>query len=226
MSDEVPGEPRPAGPGPPVPPGYPVNLVVSGRSVLVVGAGRVAARKIAGLLRAGAEVHVVAPQLGEEVREWRRAGRLTADERGFEPGDLDGVWLAFTATDEPGTNRAVYREGERRRIWVNAADDPANCSLTLMSVVRRGDLQVAIGTGGRSPALAAHLRERLTEELGPETGDLLEVLAGVRDEIRAGGESSEAYDWRSAFDSDILELVRTGEIERARDLVRRRLTPR
>lgn len=226
VTGRVPEGPVPAGPGPSVPPGYPVNLVVAGRRVLVVGAGRVAARKIGGLLRAGGRVHVVASRLGDEVREWWEAGRLTAEERSFEPADLDGAWLAFTATDDPATNRAVYLEGERRRIWVNSADDPANCSLTLMSVVRRGDLQVAIGTGGRSPALAAHLREQLTEELGPEIEDLLEVLAGVREEIRARGESSEAYDWRPAFDSDMLELVRSGEIERAKELLRERLAPR
>lgn len=208
----------------PVPPGYPVNLVLTGRRVLVVGAGRIAARKIDGLLEAGASVHVVASDLGDEVRAWRDAGRLTADERPFEPPDLDGAWLVFTAGDDPAVNRAVYEEGERRRMFVNSADDPANCSLTLMSVVRRGDLQLAIGTGGRSPALAAHLKERLTADVGPEYEALLDVLSEVRDEIRARGESSEAYDWRPAFDSDMLDLVRAGRLEEAKERLRKCLS--
>lgn len=211
---------QPAGPGRPVPPGYPVNLVLAGRRVVVVGAGRIAARKIEGLLRAGAQVHVVAPHVGDEIRGWGEQGQLSVEERGFEAADLDGAWLAFTATDDPAVNRAVYEEGERRRTWVNSADDPANCSLTLMSVVRRGDLQVAIGTGGRSPALAAWLKERVSAEIGPEFEDVLEVLAEVRDEIRARGESSEAYDWRQTFDSDMLELVRAGKVDQAKERVR------
>lgn len=203
-----------------VPPGYPVNLVLQGRRVVVVGAGRVAARKVEGLLAAGAEVEVVAPELGEEIRAWRDAGRLRATERPFDPSDLDGARLAFTAADDPAVNRAVYEEGERRDIFVNSADDPANCSLTLMSIVRRGDLQVAIGTGGRSPALATHLKERLAGEIGPEYEGLLEVLSDVRDELRSRGESSEAYDWRPAFDSAILDLVRAGRLEEAKERLR------
>jgi precorrin-2 dehydrogenase/sirohydrochlorin ferrochelatase len=204
--------------------GYPVNLVLSGRRVVVVGAGRIAARKIEALLAAGAAVHVVAPEPGDEVRAWRDEARLTLDERGFTPSDLEGVWLAFTATDDPAVNRAVYEEGERRRVFVNSADDPANCSFTLMSIIRRGDLQLAIGTGGRSPALATHLKERLGEEIGPEYETFLDVLSDVRDEIRSRGESSEGYDWRPAFGSAILELVRAGRPEEAKERLRQCLS--
>ena len=84
-------------------------------------------------------------------------------------------------------NAAVYAAGEAARIWVNSADDPANCSFTMMSVVRRGDLVVAVGTGGRSPALAAYLRRRLNEEIGPEYEVLLELLSEAREAMRAGG---------------------------------------
>lgn len=220
----APNRPRAAGPTRPPPAGYPANLVLAGRDVLVVGAGRIAARKIGGLLRADARVRVVSPELGEEVRAWHDEGRLVAEERPFRGDDLEGVWLAFTATDDPDVNRAVYEEGERRRTFVNSADDPANCSLTLMSVLRRGDLQIAIGTAGRSPALASHLKEHLGDELGPEYADLLEVLSDVRDEIRGRGESSEAYDWRPAFDSDILGLVRAGNLEQAKERLRQCLS--
>ena len=120
-------------------------------------------------------MHVVAPDVGDEVRAWADAGRLTLAERAFEPADLDDAWLATTATGVPAVNRAVFEAGEARRIWVNSADDPANCSFTLMSVVRQGDLVVTIGTGGRSPALATWLQGARARRDGP----------GVRDAARA-----------------------------------------
>jgi siroheme synthase-like protein len=200
--------------------GQPVNLLVRGRRCVVVGAGTVAARKIDALLAAGADVTVVAPRLGDDVRQWRDEGRVRVVERPFEPADLDGAWLATTATDQPDVNRAVYDAGESRRVWVNAADDPANCSFTLMSVIRRGDVVVTVGTGGRSPALAAWLRARLEAELGPEYETLLGLLSEAREELRAAGKSSEEADWNRALDSGMLDLIRAGRVGDAKELLR------
>jgi siroheme synthase-like protein len=200
--------------------GYPVNLLVSGRRCVVVGGGRIAARKADALVAAGADVHVVATKIGDEIGAWRDAGRLTADERPFDPSDLDGAWLATAATDDPGANRAVFEAGEARRVWVNAADDPANCSFTLMSVVRQGDVVVTIGTNGRSPALAAWLKDRFRAELGPEYGTLLDLLSTAREEMRASGRSSEDADWKQALDSGMLDLVRAGRVSEAKELLR------
>jgi siroheme synthase-like protein len=199
--------------------GLPANLLVRGRRVVVVGAGRIAARKIEPLLDLGAEVHVIAPAVGTEVRAWADEGRCSLAEREFGPGDLDGAWLAFTATDDPAVNAAVHRAGEAARVWVNSADDPANCSFTMMSVVRRSDLVVAIGTGGRSPALAAHLKRLLNEELGPEYEVLLDLLSEAREAWRASGRSSEDADWQRAFDSGIVDLVRAGRVAEAKELL-------
>lgn len=200
--------------------GYPVNLVVAGRRCVVVGAGRIAARKIDALLAAGADVHVVAPVVGPEVLAWADARRLTLTERPFTATDLDDAWLATTATGDPAVDHSVFEAGAARRVWVNSADDPANCSFTLMSVVRQGDLVVAIGTGGRSPALAAWLRRRLGEELGPEYATLLDVLSEAREELRAAGRSTEAPDWQSALDSGMLDLIRSGNLEEAKEILR------
>ena len=200
--------------------GYPVNLVVAGRRCVVVGAGRIAARKIDALLAAAAAVHVVAPVIGEDVRAWADAGRLTLAEREFTPADLDGAWLATTATGVPAVDHAVFEAGEARRIWVNSADDPANCSFTLTSVVRQGDLVVTIGTGGRSPALASWLRRRLGEEFGPEYATLLDVLSEAREELRATGRSTEDADWQLALDSGILDLIRAGRVDEAKEILR------
>jgi precorrin-2 dehydrogenase/sirohydrochlorin ferrochelatase len=200
--------------------GYPANLLVRGRRVVVVGGGRIAARKIEPLLEADALVEVVSPEVGAEVRAWADAGRLVLHERAFRAGDLEGAWLALTATDDPVVNTAVHAAGEAGRVWVNSADDPANCSFTLMSVIRRGDLVVSVGTGGRSPALAAQLRRRLEEEIGPEYETLLDLLADAREELRGAGRSTEDANWQSVFDGGIVELVRNGRVDEARELLR------
>jgi siroheme synthase-like protein len=199
--------------------GYPVNLLVEGRRCVVVGAGRIAARKIEALLDAGASVHVVAPEVSDEVRAWADAGRLTLAERPFDDSDLDGAWLATTATPDAAVNKAVYEAAEERRVWVNSADDPEHCSFTLMSVVRRGDLVVTVGTGGRSPALAAYLKRRLSDELGPEYLTLLDLLSEAREGMRANGRSSEDADWQRALDSGMLDLIRTGRVAEAKELL-------
>jgi precorrin-2 dehydrogenase/sirohydrochlorin ferrochelatase len=199
--------------------GYPVNLVVGGRRCVVVGAGRIAARKIEALLEAGADVQVIAPEAVDEVRAWARDGRLVLEERGFVASDLDGAWLATTATGVAAVDHEVFAAGETRRVWVNSADDPANCSFTLMSVVRRGDLVVTVGTGGRSPALAAWLRRRLGDELGPEYEVLLDLLADAREQVRASGRSSEEPDWQGALDSGMLDLIRAGRTDDAKEML-------
>jgi len=200
--------------------GYPVNLVVAGRRCVVVGAGRIAARKIAALLEAEASVCVIAPEVGPEVRVWADRGRVALEEREFEPADLDGAWLATTATGDPAVDHAVYVAGEARGLWVNSADDPANCSFTLMSVVRSGDLVVTVGTGGRSPALAAWLKARLQAELGPDYATLLDVLAAAREELQAAGRSTEDADWRRALDSGMLDSIRAGRVDEAKETLR------
>jgi siroheme synthase-like protein len=199
--------------------GLPVNLLVRGRRVVVVGAGRIAARKIASLLELGAAVEVVAPHAGEEVRAWADAQRVVLHERRFDAADVDGAWLVFTATDDPATIASVHDAAEAARVWVNSADDPDNCSFTLMSVIRRADIVVSVGTGGRSPALAAHLRRQLDQELGPEYETLLELLSEAREAIRARGRSSEDADWQRVFDEGIVELVRAGRIDDAKELL-------
>jgi siroheme synthase-like protein len=200
--------------------GWPVNLLVRDRLVVVVGAGRIAARKIEPLLELGAIVVVVAPAVGSEVAAWRDAGRLVLHERGFRAADLDDAWLAVTATPDAAVNEAVKQAGDERRVFVNSADDPAHCSFTLMSVVRRADIVVAIGTGGRSPALATWLKRHVQGEMGPEYETLIGLLSEAREELRSGGTSSEDADWQRAFDSGILDLVKAGRIDEAKELLR------
>jgi siroheme synthase-like protein len=192
---------------------YPVNLVVAGRRCVVVGGGAVAARKVEGLVAAGARVVVVAPRVSSRIRE------LGVDvvERGYAAGDLDGAWLALAATDDPAVNAAVHADGEAARVWVNAADEPEACSFTLPAVVRRGPVTVAVSTAGRSPALASWIKEQVAGQLGPEIAELAEWLSEARDQLKAEGRSTEEVDWRPALDWDMLELIRTGHTVQARE---------
>ncbi len=192
---------------------YPVNLILEGKPVLVVGGGPVAARKAAGLLACGADVHVIAVNPGPELA----ALPVSVEPRPYRPGDADGYRLVIAATDDPETNRAVFHDADDGGTWVNSADDPDFCSFTLPSVVRRGPIMVTVSTGGRSPALATWLKSRLEERLGPEYEVLLEMLSSTREEIRAAGRSTEQADWRSLLDSDMLDLIRAGQIDLARE---------
>lgn len=196
---------------------YPANLVLGGRRVLVVGAGAIAARKIDGLLACGAVVTVVALVVGADVAALAEAGAVELHQRGYLAADLDGVWLAVTATDDPAVNRAVFTDGETRRIWVNAADDPQSCSFTLPAVVRQGPIMVTVATGGHSPALATWLRAHVEKELGPEYAVLAELLAEARAGIRAEGGSTEGLSWLTAIDSGMLEMIRLGDVGQAKE---------
>ena len=204
-------------PDPAVPvdaPLYPVNLVVAGRRCLVVGGGPVAARKAGGLAACGAEVHLVARRVGPEVRaltgvQW--------EERPYVAGEVAGYRLAVTATGDPAVDASVSRDGEAAGVWVNSADDPANCSFTLPAVVRRGPVVVTVSTGGHSPALAVWLKERLAADVGPEYEVLAGLLSAERDAVRARGRSTEDIDWRSALDSDMLDLIRSGHLQQAKE---------
>ncbi|HUQ38662.1 MAG TPA: bifunctional precorrin-2 dehydrogenase/sirohydrochlorin ferrochelatase [Acidimicrobiales bacterium] len=194
---------------------FPVVLDLEGRDCLVVGAGRIAARKIAGLLAAGATVRVVAPDIGEEVSAL--ADRVGVTRRPFEPADVDGAWLVVAATADAAVDAEVFAAGQAARVWVNAADHPAACSVTLPAVGRRGPVTVAVSTAGQSPALAVWLRDRIVADLGPEYEVLVDLLAAERRARHAEGQGTEALDWQGALDSDMLDLIRSGRVDRARE---------
>jgi siroheme synthase-like protein len=194
---------------------YPVNLIVENRSCLVVGGGALAVAKIEGLLACGARVHVVAPDVGADVRAL--SPPVTYEARPYREGDAKSHWLVVAATGRPDVNRAVFADCEAAGVWVNAADDPDHCSVTLPSVMRRGALTIAVSTSGRSPALSSWLRSQFEVDFGPEYETLLELLSTERDAIRSTGRSTEGLDWRSALDSGMLDLIREGQLVKARE---------
>lgn len=199
---------------------YPVNLRLAGKAVLVVGAGAVGAGKVAGLLDARAVVTVVSIEAVDEVVALAETGAVTLERRPYAAGEAAAYRLVVAATGDAAVNQAVHDDAEAAGVWVNAADDPVRCEFTMPARVRRGDLLLTISTGGRSPALASWLRRQLAEQVGPEYEALLDLLAGERERLRAEGVGTESLNWQSAFASGILDLVRSGRLDDARELLR------
>lgn len=162
---------------------YPVHLKIDGRRAVIAGGGAVAARKCAGLLAAGAVVTVVAPSLCPDLAELLRQGAISHHSREFRTGDLAGAILAFAATDDPAVNREVAEEARRVGVLVDVVDAPPLSSFISPAVVRRDDLLLTVSTGGRSPSLAARVREELALRYGPEYGEAARLLGAVREKL-------------------------------------------
>lgn len=181
---------------------YPVALDLHGVTVLVVGAGPIATRKVEGLAAAGAVVHVVAPEVSAEMETAVLDGQVARLRmRSYEPADLDGVKLVVTATGVPPVDAAVAADATAAGVWVNAADQPDDCTFILPAVTRNGPITISVSTDGASPALAGRLRDLAAELLTDDVVELASRLASERAAIKAGGGSTEAHDWRPTIDA-------------------------
>jgi precorrin-2 dehydrogenase/sirohydrochlorin ferrochelatase len=159
---------------------YPVFLRVAGRRCVVVGGGEVAERKVTSLRAADARVVVVSPLLSEALAVLAAQGAIEHVARPYRPGDLTGAFLAYAATDDDALQREIAREAEAAGIPLNVVDRPRWCSFIVPSILARGDLTVAVSTGGGSPALARRVREDIGRALGPEYERALDVLSRLR----------------------------------------------
>jgi precorrin-2 dehydrogenase/sirohydrochlorin ferrochelatase len=195
---------------------FPIYLDMSRRRCLVIGGGAVAERKIAALLETGAEVTVLAPDVTDVVAGLSKQNAIRFTARCYEDGDLDGFELAFVATDDPQVNAAVYREGRSRGVWVNSADDPARCDFILPSVLRRGDLIVAVSTGGTSPALARTVREELELYFTQEYESLAKLAAEVREELSNRSITVPFETWRRALSGEVRQFLMHSDFTRAK----------
>lgn len=182
--------------------GVPLVLDLAGRPVLVVGGGTVAAAKAAGLVEAGARVHLVATWFSPVTLA---LAAVTRSCRPYRPADLDGVWLVVSAVDDPAVSAAVAADAERARVFCNAADRPEFCSATMMALHRQGPLTLAVSTGGSSPASASWVRDRLAQRVDGPVARVAELAAEARNKIRARG-TSEGLDWRALLDGLLADL--------------------
>ena len=162
---------------------FPIFLKLTGRSCIVIGAGMLAESKIESLRAANARITVVAPKASARIVEMAEAGEVEWLRREYAAGDLAGQFLVVAATDDPAVNRAVFAEAEAAGVLINAVDDPPFCDFYFPSVVRRGDLQIAISTAGASPALAQRLRKEINAILPLDAGDWLTELGNLRREV-------------------------------------------
>jgi len=179
------------------------------RQTVVVGGGHVAARKVEGLLASESQVKVISPVLVPELQLLADSGVITVFERSYQDGDLEGAFLAIAATDEITINHAVWAEAMKRGCLINVVDDPEHSTFILPAVLQRGEMSVAVSTGGSSPALARRLRERLEDIIGLEYGTLTELMAELRPELLASFPPGKAR-LQAALrivDSNILDVI-------------------
>jgi len=170
---------------------FPIFMKLTGRRAVVVGAGNIAASKIVSLREAEAIVTVIAPEGLPQIEELAAAGEIEWLRRPYVAGDLDGAFIAVAGTATPEVNRAVYAEARAKDILCNAVDDPPFCDFYFPSVVKRGDLQIAISTAGESPALAMRLRKEINAALPADGGEWLMELGRLRREVLAAEPQSE-----------------------------------
>jgi precorrin-2 dehydrogenase / sirohydrochlorin ferrochelatase len=205
---------------------FPMFLKLAGKQCLVVGAGRVGAPKIGGLIDTGATIQVVAIEASSQVCEWADAGKIELELRTFSNSDLDGKFLAVVATASNRLNELIYREAQRRGVLCNVVDVPEYCDFFYPAVVQRGDLQIAISTNGQSPSLAQKIRQQLERQFGPGYAAWVEQLGETRRLILASDLDKErklellhSLASREAFEAELAKIpelstrVELGQVE-------------
>ena len=194
-------------------PYYPVYLDVENRDVLIVGGGEVCARKAETMLRYGAKVTIISKEATDEILHWHRDGKVGLELKPYEEADLEGRSIVIASTDDPCVNARVARDCRRRRIPVNVVDVTHLCEFIVPAIVEQGSVQIAVSTGGKSPALARTLRETLQKTIGPEFSEVNELLGS----LRAGAKKTlpTDRDRKRFFDAiiadDILGMLREGK---------------
>jgi len=159
---------------------YPIFTILSGRKVVVVGGGAVAQRKVESLLACHAEICVISPEPTVTLRKWAQEGRFNLRQKEYEPGDLDDAWLVIAATDDNQVNRAVFQQANSRRIFCNVVDQPELCSFQVPAILSRGDLQIAVSTGGASPILAGRIAKQIGEQFDLDWEPFIDALRELR----------------------------------------------
>lgn len=190
----------------------PITLThLATRLSLVIGGGEIAERKVHALLDAEARVRVMAPMVTDGLADLARDGKIEWLPRRYRSGDLAGAFLVIAATDDPLVNRAIAQEAQAHNQLVNVVDEPDDCNFFAPAVVRRGDLTIAVSTGGDVPALAGHLRAQLEQQFGNEWGAYVEWLARIRPLVATRYPEMEArlQAWKRLLDSDLLGFIAT-----------------
>jgi len=204
---------------------YPIFLNVNNRLCVVVGGGDVAERKVKTLIEQGAQVMLISQYLTKELEGLARQGAIQVMLRDYRPGDLMGAVIAVAATDNSQVNHQIAEDGRQWGVLVNVVDDPEASDFIMPSQFCRGDVVIAISTGGHSPALARKIRMELESYIGPEYDSLVQLLSQVRAELKKSGSSPTGDAWQKALDLEtLLPLLRAGRVEEARKILLDKLT--
>jgi precorrin-2 dehydrogenase/sirohydrochlorin ferrochelatase len=200
---------------------YPVLLDLTGKRVLVVGGGQVAQRKVETLLGYEAEILIIAKVLTDKLNEMVECGRVVFLGKEFLPHHLDGAFLVIAATNDKGLNHRVSEEANRRGMLVNVVDQPADCNFIVPSIIRRGDLLVAISTSGKSPAMAKRIREQLEWQFGPEYETTLKLMGRVREAVLASGlpQSENSRIFHAIAGSGIVAAIKAGDWSKVQEVL-------
>ena len=194
---------------------YPIHLDIQNRNCLVVGGGGVGTRKVDNLLKCGARVTVVSPEISAKLQDLSKTESLTLRFRPYRTADIENMFLVIGATDNEALNQQISRDAEARHTLCNIADRPEVCNFILPSIVRRDDLVITISTSGRSPALAKKLRKKLDRQFGKEYGDFLKLMGAIRKKLLSQAHEPEAHKplFEQLIDSDLLDLIRDAKTE-------------
>jgi siroheme synthase-like protein len=198
---------------------YPIFLEMKDRRCVVIGGGAVAERKVEGLVAVGANITVISPAITDGLRGLLAQGAIRHVAREYRAGDRAGYDLVFVATDNSEINAAVSDEARSLRIWVNSADDPDHCDFILPAMIRRGDLAVAVSTGGVSPAVTRAVREELDEYFTADYARFVQIAGEVRRELQEKSVSPGADSWNRALQGDFRRLIREGRPVQAKALL-------
>ena len=200
---------------------YPVYIQLREQPCVVIGGGKIAEGKVEGLLAAQAKVTVISPKITPHLHDLAHEKQITYLARGYEPGDLSGAFMVISATDEAEINHKVWQEATANRQLVNVADDTPRCNFIAPSILRKGDLTIAISTSGKAPALAVRLKERLQSELGPEYERFLELAGELREPLARHVPDFEMRKalWYELVDSEILDALALGDETTARKII-------
>ncbi|HJW93607.1 MAG TPA: bifunctional precorrin-2 dehydrogenase/sirohydrochlorin ferrochelatase [Thermoanaerobaculia bacterium] len=165
-------------------PYYPIYLDIEERNVVIVGGGNVCARKAETMMKYGARVTIVSPEFTDEIEQWARDGALAIKRKPYETADIEGANIVIASTDDQHVNEQIAADCRARRIPVNVVDVTPLCEFIVPAIIEKGSIQIAVSTGGKSPALARTLKEDLQRAIGPEYAEVNDVLGSLREEAK------------------------------------------
>jgi len=200
----------------------PIALKVKGKKCVVVGGGEIAAQKVRQLMECGASVIVVSPNLCPELEKLAKDGNIQWLPKRYEPSVLEGAFLTFACTDDQQVNRQIFADCDARGILCNVVDAPELCHFYMPSILRRGDLVIAVSTSGNSPAFARKVRLFLESLIGDDFGLLVELLGELKDEMRSRLKTIEQRRQfvELVWESNVWQYLREGNWDAARDCLR------